>query len=113
MFWNYLLVGIGQLLVCLVYGEVVSQYPIAGGLYPWCVRLVGKRWAWITGWVYGWALFTTVAAVAVGGAPFVAQLLGVPLGPSVSIWIGVAMIAVSTGLNVSGTRLLARVAMFG
>ena len=32
MFWNYILVGLGQLLVCLVFGEVVSQYPISGAL---------------------------------------------------------------------------------
>ena len=54
MFWWYLLVGIGQLFVCLVFGEVVSQFPISGGLYPWSRRLVGKRWAWMAGWVYGW-----------------------------------------------------------
>ena len=113
MFWNYLLVGIGQLLVCLIFGEIVSQYPIAGGLYPWSLRLVGKRWAWMAAWVYGWALFTTVAAVAVGGAPFLAQMLGADLGNSACIWIAVAMIALTTILNVSGTRMLARVAMFG
>src|ERR1700722_17280628 len=52
MFWWYLLVGIGQMFVCLVFGEVVSQFPISGGLYPWARRLVGKRWAWMAGWVY-------------------------------------------------------------
>ena len=51
MFWWYLLVGIGQMFVCLVFGEVVSQFPISGGLYPWARRLVGKRWAWMAGWV--------------------------------------------------------------
>ncbi|TPW21550.1 MAG: amino acid transporter [Elusimicrobia bacterium] len=113
MFWNYILVGLGQLLVCLVFGEVVSQYPISGGLYPWTLRLIGKRTAWMAAWVYGWALFTTVAAVAVGGSPFMAQLLGLTLSPAAAIWVAVAMIVVTTLLNVSGTRLLARVAMFG
>mgnify|MGYP001577693928 CR=1 FL=1 len=113
MFWNYLLVGFGQFLVCLVFGEIVSQYPIAGGLYPWSLRLVGRRWAWMAAWIYGWALFTTVAAVAVGGAPFLSQLLGIELGPGACTMIAISMIALTTGLNVSGTRLLARVAMFG
>src|SRR5687768_3982868 len=113
MFWNYILVGLGQFLVCLVFGEVVSQYPIAGGLYPWSLRLVGPRWAWMAGWVYGWALFTTVAAVAVGGAPFLAQLLGVSVGPGAAAAVAVGMIALTTALNVSGTKLLGRVAMFG
>jgi len=113
MFWNYLLVGLGQLLVCLVFGEVVSQYPIAGGLYPWSLRLVGRKWAWMAAWIYGWALFTTVAAVAVGGAPFMSQLLGVELGAGTFTIIAIAMIAFTTALNLSGTRLLGRVAMFG
>jgi amino acid transporter len=113
MFWNYFLVGLGQFLVCLVFGEVVSQYPISGGIYPWCLRLVGSKWAWMAAWVYAWALFTTVAGVAVGGAPFLSQMLGIDWSPSISIWIAVGMILISTGLNVSGTRLLARVAMIG
>ncbi|MGH9756431.1 MAG: amino acid permease, partial [Candidatus Acidiferrales bacterium] len=60
MLWNYVLVGLGQLLVCLIFGEIVSQFPISGGIYPWSRRLVGKRWAWMAGWVYLWALCTTI-----------------------------------------------------
>jgi amino acid transporter len=113
MFWNYILVGLGQFLVCLVFGEVVSQFPISGGIYPWARRLVGKRWAWMAGWVYLWALCTTIAAVAVGGSPFVAQLLGISSSHQREIWIGVGMVCLTTLLNLSGTRLLARVAEIG
>ncbi|MBZ5703612.1 MAG: APC family permease [Acidobacteriia bacterium] len=113
MMWSYVLVGIGQWLVCLVFGEIVSQFPISGGLYPWARRLVGKRWAWMAGWVYLWALCTTIAAVAVGGAPYLAQMLGLSMSHAAGIWTAVAMIAGTTLLNVSGTRLLGRVAMFG
>lgn len=113
MFWWYLLVGIGQMFVCLVFGEVVSQFPISGGLYPWARRLVGRRWAWMTGWVYGWALLVSIAAVATGGAPFLAQLLGFVPTPANTTSIALVMIAIATACNVSGTRLLARVAMFG
>jgi amino acid transporter len=113
MFWNYLFVAVGQLFVAIVFGEIVSQFPIAGGLYPWARRLVGKRWAWMAGWVYLWALFMTIAGVAVGGAPFLAQLLGINAGQAGEVAIAVALIVVTTALNVSGTKLLARVAMFG
>jgi len=113
MFWTYLFVGIGQLFVAMVFGEIVSQFPIAGGLYPWARRLVGKRWAWMAGWVYLWALCSTIAGVAVGGAPYVAQLLGLRVGQAGEVAIAVAMIIGTTALNVSGTKLLARVAMFG
>jgi amino acid transporter len=113
MWWTYLWVGIGQLMVCLVFGEIVSQFPISGGLYPWARRLYGKRWAWMAGWVYGWALFVTLAAIATGAAPFVAQLLGMEATPAVSTVIAIALIVLTTCLNLSGTKLLARVAMFG
>lgn len=113
MFWTYLLVGVGQLFVAMVFGEIVSQFPIAGGLYPWARRLVGKRWAWMAGWVYLWALCSTIAGVAVGGAPYVAQLLGLRVGQAGEVAIAIIMIVGTTALNVSGTKLLARVAMFG
>jgi amino acid transporter len=38
--WSYLIAAIGQMFVCLIFGEVVSQFPIAGGLYPWTRRFI-------------------------------------------------------------------------
>jgi amino acid transporter len=99
--------------VCLVFGEIVSQFPISGGLYPWARRLMGKRWAWMAGWVYSWALCCTMAGVATGVAPFLAQLFGVDSTPLATTIIALALIVITTILNLSGTRLLARVAMFG
>jgi amino acid transporter len=113
MWWTYILVGLGQLMVCLVFGEIVSQFPISGGLYPWARRLMGKRWAWMAGWVYAWALCCTMAGVATGVAPFLAQLFGVDATPLATTLIALALIVITTLLNLSGTRLLARVAMFG
>src|ERR1700733_3656558 len=94
MWWTYILVGVGQLMVCLVFGEIVSQFPISGGLYPWARRLMGKRWAWMAGWVYGGALCVSVAAVATGAAPFVAQLFLLPetAGTDTSIAIGLIVL---------------------
>lgn len=112
-FWSYLLIGLGQMLVCLVFGEVVSQFPISGGVYPWARRLVGKRWAWIVGWVYAWALCATIAAVAVGAGPYLALMLGFEPSSNASIYIALALILLTTTLNLAGTKLLARVAMFG
>jgi amino acid transporter len=113
MWWTYIAVGMGQLLVCLIFGEIVSQFPISGGLYPWARRLVGKRWAWMAGWVYGWALCCTMAGVATGIAPFLARLFGLASTPAATTVIALVLIAATTSLNLSGTRLLARMAMFG
>src|SRR6202142_2190560 len=113
MWWTYIAVGLGQLLVCLIFGDIVSQFPISGGLYPWARRLVGKRWAWMAGWVYGWALCCTMAGVATGVAPYLAQLFGMQSTPAATTGIALFLIVMTTALNLSGTRLLARVAMFG
>ena len=51
MIWAVVLAAVGQLLVALVFGEVVAQFPVSGGIYPWARRLWGKRWAWMTGWI--------------------------------------------------------------
>ena len=66
-------------------------------------RLVGKRSACNAGWVSLSALSTTIPAVAVGGAPYVAQLFGVQIRQVGEVAIAVAMIAATTALNVSGT----------
>jgi amino acid transporter len=113
MWWTYLFVGVGQMLVCLIFGEIVSQFPISGGIYPWARRLFGKRWAWMAGWIYGWALFVTLAAIATGAAPFVAQLFGLAPTAIITTTIALVLIAGTTVVNLSGTRLLARVALFG
>ena len=61
MIWSLLIAGVGQMLVALVFSEVVAQFPVAGGVYPWARRLWGRKWAWMTGWVY---MFTLLALLA-------------------------------------------------
>lgn len=113
MIWAVVLAAVGQLLVALVFGEVVSQYPVSGGIYPWARRLWGRRWAWMAGWVYMIALVVTIASVSYGAGPFVAMVLGVEPSVNVTIFCALALIAVVTLLNLGGTRLLAKVAVFG
>lgn len=113
MVWSYILVGIGQFLVCLVFCEVVSQFPISGGVYPWARRLVGKRWAWMVGWGYAWALFASIAGIAAGAGPYLAQLIGLEPTVSTNIAVALALVGITTLINVMGTHFLAVVAMIG
>src|SRR3712207_5390702 len=83
--WWIVIVGVGQLLVSLVFGEVVSQYPLAGGIYPWTRRLWNRRYAWIVSWVYIWAIIVTVTSVAEFGGGFVAALFGVEATPGMAL----------------------------
>ncbi|MGK5171547.1 APC family permease [Geodermatophilus sp. CPCC 205761] len=111
--WWIVIVGIGQLLVALVFGEVVSQYPLAGGIYPWTRRLWNRRYAWIVSWVYIWAVIVTITAVAEFGGGFVAALFSVAATPGVVLLTAVGLLVVAFLANVSGTRTLARVAKIG
>jgi len=111
--WWIVIVGVGQLLVALVFGEVVSQYPLAGGIYPWTRRLWNRRYAWTVSWIYIWAVIVTITAVAEFGGGFVAALFGVAATPGVVLLTAVGLLVVALIANVSGTRTLARVAKIG
>lgn len=111
--WTLVPTAAGQLLVALIFGEIASQYPISGGLYPWARRLWGRRWAWMTSWLYGWALLITIAAVAYGAGPFVGALLGATVTTNWTIGVALALIAVALALNLMGTAMVARVAKIG
>jgi amino acid transporter len=111
--WWIVIVGIGQLLVALVFGEVVSQYPLAGGIYPWTRRLWNRRYAWLVSWIYIWAVIVTITAVAQFGGGFVAALFDLEATPGVVLATAVALLVVAFAVNYSGTRTLARIAQIG
>jgi amino acid transporter len=111
--WWIVLVGAGQLLVALVFGEVVSQYPLAGGIYPWTRRLWNRRYAWIVSWIYIWAVIVTITAVAEFGGGFVAALFGLTATPGVVLLTAIGLLVIAFLANVSGTRTLAKVAKIG
>ncbi|BAN50695.1 APC family permease [Metapseudomonas resinovorans] len=113
MIWALLIAGVGQMLVALVFGEIVSQYPLAGGVYPWARRLWGRKWAWMTGWVYVMALFSTIAGVAYGAAPYTAAIVGFEPTTGATVLCALAVLALATAINLMGTRVLAQAAIIG
>ncbi|MFG3251499.1 APC family permease [Streptomyces sp. NPDC048187] len=113
MIWAFVLAGCGQFLVALVFGEIVAQYPIAGGVYPWARRLWGKRWAWMTGWVYLWALLVTITSVAYGAGPYIAILLGYRATVHTTVLCTIALIVIAVLINYAGTKALSWAALIG
>ena len=112
-FWMILIAGFGQLMVAMVFGEVVSQYPIAGGVYPWNRRLWGPKWGWFSGWVYAVAICATIAAVAYGAGPFLGALLNIEVSAGANVMLALVIILFATAINLGGTKLLSNVAFFG
>ncbi|MBL3687479.1 amino acid permease [Leucobacter zeae] len=113
MAWALVIALVGQFFVALVFGEVVSNYPVAGGVYPWSRRLWGRKWAWMNGWIYVVALVGTIAAVAYGASPFVASIFGGVLDSGGIVLIALGTLVVATILNFSGTRVLSLAATVG
>jgi len=113
VFWALPLVTFGQLLVVLVFAEIVSQYPIAGGIYQWSRRLAGRGYGWLTAWIYTWALLVTVAAVAYGAGPYVASLFGTSATTAFTIGTALVLIAIASAVNLAGTRFLSKAAVIG
>jgi amino acid transporter len=111
--WWIVIVGCGQFLVALVFGEVVSQYPVAGGIYPWTRRLWNRKYAWIVSWVYLWAVIVTVTAVAEFGGGFAASLFGIEHTNLVQLVTAAFLLLLALAVNFSGTRTLARVVKIG
>ena len=118
--WLLFIPVIGMLFVALVFGELASHYPVAGALYQYSKFSVGPAYGWFVGWFYGIALLVTVAAVDTGVVTYVAALthnwFGWNLDPakhSTILVITLILLAIQTTLNITGTRVMARVAQFG
>ncbi len=113
MIWSFVIVGLGQLLVALTFSEVVAQFPVAGGVYPWARRLWGRRFAWMTGWVYMVALLVTIASVVYGAGPYIAATFGIDATVNNTIAFALALLALATAINFMGTKVLAKAAIIG
>ncbi len=106
-FWSIPLVVLGQFFVLLTFAEASSQYPIAGGVYQWAKRLVGPRYAWLSGWLYTWALLVTIASIAFSAASYAGPLFGYSVTYASTVITALVVIAIATAINLAGVRRLA------
>jgi amino acid transporter len=118
--WLTVLPVVGMLFVALVFGELASHYPIAGALYQYSKFNAGAGFGWFVGWFYGIALLVTVASVDTGVVTYVASLthnwFGWNLDPAshgTILAITLILLAIQTMLNITGARVMGRIAQFG
>lgn len=118
IYW-LLIVGAGQFLVTLVFGEIVAQYPLAGGLYQWGRRLWNGRYAWVLSWIYLFAVIIALTTAALFSPNFVIALfadtdsLSTPASPLAQALISGGMILVCLLLNLGGTKTISQIAKVG
>src|SRR4029077_4792433 len=115
-----LLPVVGLLWVALVFGEFASHYPVAGALYQYSKFSVGPGYGWFVGWFYGIALLVTVAAVDTGSVGYIAALshnwFGTnwdPANHTTVLLITLVLLAIQTTLNITGAKVMGRIAQFG
>jgi amino acid transporter len=118
--WTTLIPVVGMLLVALVFGELASHYPIAGAIYQYSKYNVGRRYGWFVGWFYGIALLVTVASVDTGVVGYFTALMQNWFGWTISptshlniLVITLVLLAIQTALNITGAKVMGRVAQFG
>ncbi len=118
--WLMLVPVVGMYFVAMVFAELGSHYPISGALYQYAKNSVGPKYGWWVGWFYSVALLVTVAAVDTGVVPYLAGILNdwfkMNLDPSkhsTILLLTLILLAVQTFLNVTGAKMMGRVASIG
>jgi amino acid transporter len=118
--WLTFLPVAGMLFVALVFGELASNYPVAGALFQYSKFTVGPRYGWFVGWFYGFALLITVAAVDTGVVGYVTALTHNwfgwnlnPAGHGTILVITLILLAIQSTVNITGARIMADVAKLG
>lgn len=109
-FWSFVIGGGLQVFtVGLAVAELVSAYPLAGGVYQITGRITGKPWlAWQTGWWLLIAHTVAVTTVAVSIAPFIAGWFGITIStPGQTLPWALGLIVLGTVINIAGVKVAA------
>jgi urea carboxylase system permease len=124
--WTVLVVLAGQLMVALVFAELAAHLPLTGSIYQWAHRVGGPGTGLVGGWIYLVAWFVSLPSIAIGLQATLTALSpdfqlfgsGVPgifdpdFAKNAAI-LGLALLAISTTVNVLGVRAVERVAKLG
>jgi amino acid transporter len=105
--WLFPIIGVGQLLVALVYAQFAARIPLSGGSYAWASRLANPR----VGWAFGWMAFLAAlnAPVAIDDAlatQCLMPLFGMEPNETTGRLITVALLVSQAALAIAATRIV-------
>lgn len=123
LWWAWVVVFAGMLLVALCFAELSARYPIAGSVYSWSTRQGSEAWGWMTGWIMLFASIITVGGVAVAWqislpaiSPFF-QFVGDGTGTHDfarnAVVLGTVLLILTTTANILGIRVMSKTNNFG
>ena len=111
--WVLPIALVGQCLLLVVYAELASEFPVAGGAYQWTRRLVGPGYGWMSGWVAICAYCAANTTIAYLGAPWALTLLGIAPTANAIVMMGMILVLVCAAIGAQGVALLGRVIRAG
>jgi basic amino acid/polyamine antiporter, APA family len=95
--------GLVGLLGALVFAELATRHPSAGGKYVFAREAFGRRTAFVIGWTEALGIYcAAIAAIAVVSGEYVVRLLAWP--PERAPLVGALLVALFTGLNLLGVE---------
>lgn len=93
----------GALALCgaLVFAELATRLPQAGGKYVYAREAFGRRAGFVIGWVESLGLYTAaIAAIATVAAEYIGRLVGFPAGATRAV--AIALVLVFVAINLAG-----------
>ncbi len=95
--------GLVGFLGALVFAELSTRHPSAGGKYVYAREAFGRRAAFVIGWTEALGIYcAAIAAIAVVSGEYLARLIGWPAGRAALL--GTLLVALFTGLNLVGVE---------
>jgi amino acid transporter len=103
--WTWPIVGAGQFLVALVFGQLARQIPLSGYAYQWTRELSGKKLAWWAGWIMIVQFIAGMSGVCYAMANYIAPYLDLPNTGRNVVTISIIILLVISLINHYGIRL--------
>jgi amino acid transporter len=108
--WLWVIAGVGQMLVALVYAQFAARIPLSGSSYQWGSRLANPK----IGWGFGWLTVCYLAIAVVAADNGLASqafmpLFGIPPNEGTARLITIVVLLIQVVVVVASTRLVAMV----
>ena len=106
--WLWVIAGVGQMLVALVYAQFAARIPLSGSSYQWGSRLANPKIGWGFGWLTVCYLGIAVVAADNGlASQAFMPLFGIPPNEGTARLITVVVLLIQVLVVVASTRLVA------
>ncbi len=105
--WTWPLVGIGQMLVALVFAEMAGRVPLTGAIYNWNSKLTTPVIGWLTGWMTVFVYSISTVGIIIAMMTPLQSFLGREFDAGTVRLTGAAIILIQAAINVYGIKLAA------